>query len=60
MERAARNGVCMSLNGLAAGLNAKQLELLILGADAGVTDEHDRIVLEDAWLKPSGGVFSGR
>lgn len=50
----------MSLNGLAAGLNAKQLELLILGADAGVTDEHDRIVLEDAWLKPSGGVFSGR
>lgn len=36
---------------------ALQLELLILGADAGVTDEHGKSVLEDAFLKPIRRVF---
>ena len=39
---------------------ALQLELLVLGADAGVTDEYDRLVPEDACLKLMGRVISGR
>ncbi len=38
---------------------ALQLEVLVLGANAGVTDEYGKSVLEDTCPKPIEGVISG-